>query len=124
MPTIPPKLLEAAAPYELGKPPQFQLGTLYPVYIRSPAQLTARNVSAAATEFQRIIDHRGIVLNFPLGAVSSATRSCLCNVRRHRQSPHRVSGFLRPLERRRPRHPHPERSQGGVREAAIAGKTA
>src|SRR5438132_1097562 len=24
--------LEAAAPYELGKPPQFQLGTLYPVY--------------------------------------------------------------------------------------------
>ena len=27
--------------------------------------------------------------------------------------------FLRSLERRRPRHPHPEGSQGGVREAAI-----
>src|SRR5208282_5353905 len=31
-------------------------------------------------------------------------------------------GLPHPLERRRPRHPHPERSQGGVREAAIAGK--
>ncbi len=28
------------------------------------------NGSAAATEFQRIIDHRGIVLNFPLGALA------------------------------------------------------
>ena len=62
--------LEAAAPYELGKPPQFQLGTLYPAYIRGLAQLMAHNGSAAATEFQRIIDHRGIVLNFPLGALA------------------------------------------------------
>ncbi len=62
--------LEAAAPYELGKPPQFQLGTLYPAYIRGLAQLMAHNGSAAATEFQRIIDHRGIMLNFPLGALA------------------------------------------------------
>jgi len=27
--------------------------------------------------------------------------------------------FSRPLEGRRPRHPHPEASQGGVREAAV-----
>jgi serine/threonine protein kinase/tetratricopeptide (TPR) repeat protein len=62
--------LEAAAPYELGKPPQLQLGTLYPAYIRGQAQLMAHNGSAAATEFQKIIDHRGIVLNFPLGALA------------------------------------------------------
>jgi eukaryotic-like serine/threonine-protein kinase len=30
----------------------------------------ARNGSAAATEFRRIIEHRGIVLNFPLGALA------------------------------------------------------
>jgi hypothetical protein len=30
----------------------------------------AHNGSAAATEFQRIIDHRGIVLNFPLGPLA------------------------------------------------------
>jgi hypothetical protein len=28
-------------------------------------------------------------------------------------------GFSHPLERRRPRHPHPEGSQDGVREAAM-----
>ncbi len=59
--------LEAAAPYELGSPPQFQLGTLYPVYIRGQAQLMTHNSSAAAAEFQKFLDHRGIVLNFPLG---------------------------------------------------------
>jgi tetratricopeptide (TPR) repeat protein len=62
--------LEAAAPYELAKPPQFQVGTLYPTYIRGLAQLMAHNGSAAASEFQRIIDHSGIVLNFPLGALA------------------------------------------------------
>ena len=62
--------LEAAAPYELGEPPQFQLGTLYPAYIRGQAQLLARNGTGAATEFQKFLDHRGIVLNFPLGALA------------------------------------------------------
>ncbi|HUJ83511.1 MAG TPA: hypothetical protein VLW83_16615, partial [Candidatus Acidoferrales bacterium] len=62
--------LEAAAPYELGDPPQLQLGTLYPVYVRGEAQLTAHNGSAAATEFQKFLDHRGITLNYPLGALA------------------------------------------------------
>ena len=62
--------LEAAAPYELGQPPQFQLGTLYPAYMRGQAQLMARNGSAAATEFQKFLDHRCITLNFPLGALA------------------------------------------------------
>jgi eukaryotic-like serine/threonine-protein kinase len=62
--------LEAAAPYELGKPPQFQVGTLYPAYIRGQAQLMAHNGTAAAAEFQKVLDHRGIVINFPLGALA------------------------------------------------------
>jgi eukaryotic-like serine/threonine-protein kinase len=62
--------LEAAAPYELGEPPQFQLGTMYPVYIRGQAQLAAHNGTAAATEFQKFLDHRGVTLNFPLGALA------------------------------------------------------
>jgi serine/threonine protein kinase/tetratricopeptide (TPR) repeat protein len=62
--------LEAAAPYELGGPPQFQLGTLYPAYIRGQAQLMAHDGAAAATEFRKFPDHRGIVLNFPLGALA------------------------------------------------------
>jgi tetratricopeptide (TPR) repeat protein len=62
--------LEAAAPYELGGPSQFQLGTLYPAYIRGQAYLAAHNGTAAAAEFQKFLDHRGIVINFPLGALA------------------------------------------------------
>jgi len=62
--------LEAAAPYELGQPSQLQLGTMYPAYIRGQAQLLAHNGPAAAAEFQKFLDHRGIVINFPLGALA------------------------------------------------------
>jgi eukaryotic-like serine/threonine-protein kinase len=62
--------LEAAAPYELGSPEQFQTGTLYPVYIRGEAYLATHNGAAAAAEFQKFLDHRGIVLNCPLGALA------------------------------------------------------
>jgi eukaryotic-like serine/threonine-protein kinase len=63
-------LLEAAAPYELGEPAPFQLGTIYPAYLRGQAYLSAHNAAAAATEFQKLVDHRGIVVNFPLGALA------------------------------------------------------
>jgi len=62
--------LEAAAPYELGSPPQLQTPTMYPVYIRGEAQLVAHNGAGAATEFQKFLDHRGITTNFPLGALA------------------------------------------------------
>ena len=44
--------------------------SLYPVYVRGQAYLAARNGAAAAGEFQKILDHRGIVLNLPLGALA------------------------------------------------------
>jgi eukaryotic-like serine/threonine-protein kinase len=62
--------LEAAAPYELGEPQQFQLGTMYPVYVRGLAYLSAHNGAAAASQFQRILDHPGIVVNFPTGVLA------------------------------------------------------
>jgi tetratricopeptide (TPR) repeat protein len=63
-------LLEAAAPYELGQPSQLQVGTLYPAYIRGQAQLMAHHGSDAVTEFQKFLDHRGVTVNFPLGALA------------------------------------------------------
>ena len=63
-------LLEGARPYELGLPPQLQVGTLYPIFVRGQAYLVAHNGSAAAVEFRKIIDHRGIVLKFPVGALA------------------------------------------------------
>jgi len=62
--------LEAAAPYELGEPPPMQEGTLYPAYLRGEVYLAAHNGSAAATEFQKLLDHRGIVINCPLGSLA------------------------------------------------------
>jgi eukaryotic-like serine/threonine-protein kinase len=62
--------LEAAAPYELGEPQQFQLGTMYPVYVRGVAYLAAHNGTAAAAQFQRILDHPGITVNFPTGVLA------------------------------------------------------
>jgi eukaryotic-like serine/threonine-protein kinase len=61
-------LLEVAAPYELGSPSPF--GNLYPIYVRGQGNLQGRNGGAAAAEFQKIIDHAGIVLNYPTGALA------------------------------------------------------
>ena len=43
---------------------------LYPVYVRGQAYLMQRNGSAAAAEFQKFIDHRGLTANFPLGVLA------------------------------------------------------
>ena len=61
-------VLKLAAPYELGAPPF--LGNMYPVYVRGEAYLLAHNGSAAAGEFLKMIDHPGIMLNFPTGALA------------------------------------------------------
>jgi len=63
------ELLKTAATFELGQC-DFQLGMMYPVYLRGEAYLLAHQGKEAAAEFQKIIDHRGIVLNFPLGALA------------------------------------------------------
>jgi hypothetical protein len=69
-PTNAIELLQVAAPYQLASPQPFQLGTLYPAYMRGQAYLAAGQGDAAAQEFQKILDHRGVVLNFPLGALA------------------------------------------------------
>ena len=61
--------LEAAAPYELGGGGTY-INSLYPAYVRGQAYLLAHNGTAAAAEFQRMLDHRGIVLNFVTGALA------------------------------------------------------
>jgi eukaryotic-like serine/threonine-protein kinase len=70
------KYLEEAAAYELGFPePQFsEGGTLYPVYVRGQANLALSRGNEAAAEFERFIEHRTIVANFPLGALARLGR--------------------------------------------------
>jgi len=43
---------------------------MYPVYVRAEAFLAGHQGSEAATEFQKILDHRGIVVNAPIGALA------------------------------------------------------
>jgi eukaryotic-like serine/threonine-protein kinase len=62
--------LAPAAPYELGSPAQAIAFALYPVYLRGEAYLAAHQGNAAAAEFQKILDHAGVVQNEPIGALA------------------------------------------------------
>src|SRR4029453_16185581 len=45
-----------------------RFGALYPIYVRGLAYLAAHQPTEAAPEFQRIVDHRSIVLVDPMDA--------------------------------------------------------
>jgi serine/threonine protein kinase len=62
--------LQATQPYDLGVPPAPTNSNFYPVYIRGLAYLAAGGGTQAAVEFQKIIDHPGIILNYHLGALA------------------------------------------------------
>ena len=47
-----------------------RFGGLYPIYVRGLAYLAARQPAEAAAEFQRILDHRSIVLVDPMDAMA------------------------------------------------------
>ena len=67
------ELLQRARPYDPGVPPSISpmfIGPLYPVYVRGLAYLAAHRASEAAEEFQRILDHRPIVVSDPIGALA------------------------------------------------------
>jgi eukaryotic-like serine/threonine-protein kinase len=61
---------QAASPLELGESSGNNLSCLYPVYVRGNAYLAAGQGSSAAAEFQKIIDHSGIVWNCWTGALA------------------------------------------------------
>src|SRR5579862_1119686 len=63
--------LQAASAIELGLVPFVaNISCLYPTYIRGEAYLAAGQGSAAAGEFQKILDHSGIVWNCWTGALA------------------------------------------------------
>ena len=67
------EMLQVAIPYETGAPRSSinaLFGALYPVYVRGEAFLAAHQGAEAATEFQKILDHRGIVVSDTIGAVA------------------------------------------------------
>jgi len=65
------ELLQPAIQYELG-----QMGSgavspsLYPAWVRGEAYRAAGEGAEAAREYQKILDHRGVVVNGPIGALA------------------------------------------------------
>jgi eukaryotic-like serine/threonine-protein kinase len=64
------EILTNPGPYDLGRCGTFGWTVLYSVYERGEAFLAAHQGAAAVAEFQKIIDHRGIVVNSPIGALA------------------------------------------------------
>jgi eukaryotic-like serine/threonine-protein kinase len=65
------ELLQPAAPYELGEiVGSLNNSCMYQVYLRGEAYLQAKQGTAAAAEFQKLLDHRGIVWNCWSGALA------------------------------------------------------
>ncbi|MBV9342735.1 MAG: tetratricopeptide repeat protein, partial [Acidobacteria bacterium] len=67
------EFLETARSSELGTPRSAMhgyFGALYPVYMRGLAYLAGGNGSKAVAEFQKILDHRGIVISDPIGSLA------------------------------------------------------
>jgi Flp pilus assembly protein TadD/predicted Ser/Thr protein kinase len=65
------EVLQVASAYELGVPENSTFSTnLYPVYVRGQAFLAARQGGPAAAEFQKIIDHPGVVVSESIGALA------------------------------------------------------
>jgi DNA-binding winged helix-turn-helix (wHTH) protein/tetratricopeptide (TPR) repeat protein len=58
------ELLQAREDIEVGEP------SIYPAYLRGEAYLMLRDGNRAATEFQKYIDHYGVVRNSPWGALA------------------------------------------------------
>jgi len=65
--------LQAALPYELGAS-----GGLYVIYVRGAAYLAAQQGNKATAEFQKILDHRGIVGNELIGALAHLQMGRAC----------------------------------------------
>ena len=65
------EILEAARPYELGSPSNISMSlSMYPVYVRGLAFLSAKQATQAVVEFQKILTHRGIVQTEPVGSLA------------------------------------------------------
>ena len=67
------ELLQIATPHELGTPQSADygyFGALYPVYVRGLAFLSANRGAEAGAEFQKILNHRGVVVTDPIGALA------------------------------------------------------
>jgi tetratricopeptide (TPR) repeat protein/tRNA A-37 threonylcarbamoyl transferase component Bud32 len=75
------ELLKAASTIELSSITADLTIFLCPAHLRGEAYLMLYDGSAAAAEFQKFIDHRGVVMNFPWGALARLGLARACALR-------------------------------------------
>ena len=115
-------MLQDAFKYELGSPIEFitHNGPMYPAYVRGQAYLKAGHAPQAIAEFQKMINHPGIMLNSVLGPLAhlqlGRAQVMMGDKAAARKS---YQEFPHPLEGRRSRHSHLPASQSGVRGAEV-----
>ncbi len=117
------ELLEIAAPYDIDVPSiDFNtfFGGLYPVYVRGEAYLAEHKGAEAASEFQKILIHPGIVLGDPVGvAARVATGQGVRFVRGRGPCKGYLPGFSHPVEACGPWCPSPQASADGIRQIVV-----
>jgi hypothetical protein len=69
------RILSVTEPLDFAAPPAFSSSTIYPAYVRGEAYLVAGDGTKAAAEFQKLIDHPGMILNLPLGVLARLGRA-------------------------------------------------
>ena len=62
--------LRTTAPLDLALPSPNEIGTLYPLYLRGDAYLAAKDGTAAAKQFDTVLNHPGITVNFVNGTLA------------------------------------------------------
>ena len=118
------EILQPAASYELGwQCPSTGgfCGSLYVIYMRGQAYMAAHRGAEAAAEFQKIIDHIGVVSNDPTIVVAArlqlARALALSGDRAKAKTAY--EDFLKYVERCRSRYPDSPTSEGGILKITI-----
>jgi hypothetical protein len=116
MPAAAIELLQSATVYERAQPQTVYLRGL--AYLR----LAKKGAAAAATEFQKILDHKGAYFGFGkviYPASHVGVGACGRHFGRRREDQESLRGFPFFVEGRRPRYPPPNRSPQRISGAPV-----
>ena len=117
------ELLQANVPYERAVPAtafNFFFGSLYPVYVRGQAYAASGQHQLAVAEFQKILDHRGLMMGDPAGARARLEKArSLARAGDLSAARTAYQEFLALWKDADPDVPDSGAGEGGVRETAI-----